>query len=195
MTKSQFSKYCMVMLVSILFSTTATLQAQGLKVVPTKSNIVISGTSTLHAWDMKVAQINGEVAANTNKQLISLVVKVPVKSMKSAEGSIMDGKAYDAFDAKKNPFITFTLTEAAPVKITDKDVEVTLVGNLSMGGATKKVSFKAAGKLTGNVFELKGAVPVKMSEYGMKAPTAVFGTIKCGDAVTVKFVITVEGNL
>jgi polyisoprenoid-binding protein YceI len=120
---------------------------------------------------------------------------VPVKAMKSAEGSIMDGKAYNAFDVKVNPMITFTLTDATPVKITDKDVEVTLTGTLAMGGSSKKISFKSTGKVIAGGFQLKGAVPIKMSEYGMKAPTAMFGAIKTGDAVTVKFDVTVEGNL
>ena len=178
-----------------MLATVTSISAQSLKVVTSKSNIVVSGTSTLHPWDMKAAQITGDITANSAKQLTSLVIKVPVKAMKSAEGSIMDGKAYNAFDVKVNPMITFTLTDATPVKITDKDVEVTLTGTLAMGGSSKKISFKSTGKVIAGGFQLKGAVPIKMSEYGMKAPTAMFGAIKTGDAVTVKFDVTVEGNL
>ncbi|MFZ4457116.1 MAG: YceI family protein [Bacteroidales bacterium] len=178
---------------ALLMFSIGSLSAQ-LKIVPAKSNIVISGTSTLHAWDMKIAQVNGEVAGSAGK-LTSLVMHIPVKSMKSAEGSIMDGKAYDAFDSKKNPTITFTMSETTPVKVTDGNVEVTLTGMLSMAGVAKKVSFKSTGKVTGNTFQMKGAVPVKMTEYGMKPPTAIFGTIKCGDAIVVKFDVTVEGTL
>lgn len=195
MIKMRISNKKMRLLVAIMLTATSFVNAQTLKIVPTKSNIVISGTSTLHPWDMKVAQVSGEATANSTKQLTALVIKVPVKSMKSAEGSIMDGKAYDAFDAKKNPIITFTLTEAVPVKVTEKDVEATIVGTLSMAGATKKISFKSSGKVIAGGFQIKGAVPVKMSEYGMKAPTAIFGTIKTGDAVTVKFDVTIEGAL
>lgn len=178
----------------VLFLSVYSVQAQNLKLVPTKSNIVISGTSTLHAWDMKIAQVNGEGSSSASK-LTALVIRIPVKSMKSAEGSIMDGKAYDAFDAKKNPTITFTLTEPAAVKVADKDVEATLVGNLSMAGSTKKISIKSTGKVVAGGFQMKGAVPLKMSEYGMKAPTAVFGTIKTGDGITVKFDVEVAGTL
>lgn len=194
MSKLMNCKSLFMLAVAVCISASISLQAQTLKLVPAKSNIVISGTSTLHAWDMKIAQVNGEGTSSASK-LTTFVVRIPVKSMKSAEGSIMDGKAYDAFDAKKNPMITFTLTEPAAVKVTDKDVEATLVGNLTMAGTTKKISVKTTGKVVAGGFQMKGAVALKMSEYGMKAPTAVFGTIKTGDGITVKFDVEVAGSL
>lgn len=195
MTTKRILNPTMWITLSLILVASLTVQAQSLKIVPTKSNAVVSGTSTLHPWDMKVAQVSGEGTANAAKQLATLVIRIPVKSLKSAEGSIMDGKAYDAFDAKKNPNIVFTLTEATPVKITNQDVEATLTGTLAMAGSSKKISFKAAGKVVAGGFQLKGAVPLKMTEYGMKPPTAIFGTIKTGDAITVKFDVTVEGAL
>ena len=63
------------------------------------------------------------------KQIQSLVVRVPVKSIKSGKG-LMDSKTYDAFDSEKNPLITFQLTDVSPIKLTGKDVETMVTGNL-----------------------------------------------------------------
>ena len=176
---------------TVLLVIAASLQAQ-LKIVPAKSTVVVSGTSTMHDWDMKVAQVNGSVDASASK-LNALVISIPVKSLKSTKGSIMDGKAYDAFNEKKNPLIVFTLTDAAPIKISDENVEVVLSGTLSMGGSTRKVIFKSTGKVIAKGFQMKGALPLKMSDFGMKAPSLLF--VKTGDAVVVKFDVTVEGSL
>jgi hypothetical protein len=39
----------------------------------------------------------------------------------------------------------------------------------------------------------EGSLPLKMSDYNMKAPTAMLGVMKVGDQVTVKYNVTFEG--
>lgn len=106
----------------------------------------------------------------------------------------MDDKTYEAFDSKKNPYIVFQLTEASQSKLTDNDTEVTLTGNLTFAGATRKISIKTLGKITkSGDYQLKGSVPLKMTDFKMKPPTAMLGAMKTGDGVTVKFDVTFKG--
>ena len=170
-----------------MFFTVSSLNAQNAIIVQQSSVINVHGTSNVHDWDMKPNKINGELGLSSSKQINSLLVKIEVKALKSGNG-IMDGKTYDAFEYKKNPNIVFQLIEASSVKLSDQDAEVTLTGNLTMAGQTKRVSFKSICKITKTGdYQLKGSVSIKMSDYGMKAPTAFLGTMKTGDAVTIKF--------
>lgn len=193
MTKSQISKSFMILIVSILFSIPSVVKAQTFSIVPQTASINVHGTSNVHDWNMKPTKVTGELGLNSTKQISAITIKVEVKSLKSGNG-IMDGKTYDAFDYKKNPYIVFQLTDASQAKLTENDTEVTLTGNLSFAGATRKISIKAVGKITkSGDYQLKGTVPLKMTDFKMKPPTAMMGTMKTGDAVTVKFDVTFKG--
>ena len=190
MTTTKLSKYYIAFMTSIMFFITANLKAQNYSIIPLSSTINVHGTSNVHDWVMKPNKINSELGINSSKQINALLVKIEVKSLKSGNG-IMDGKTYDAFEYKKNPNIVFQLTEVSPSKISDQEAEVTLTGNLTMAGQSKKISLKAICKTTKTGdYEIKGTFPMKMTEFGMKPPTAMFGTMKTGDAIIIKFDVT-----
>ena len=190
MLKSKF-KIAIGILGCLVFLTLNTVQAQTYKSVPKVSVIKINGTSSVHDWESTTDQINADlVLATGGKQIQSLVVKVPVKSIKSGKG-LMDSKTYDAFESDKNPLITFQMTDATSFKLTGKDVEAIVNGNITMAGNTKKISIKSTGKvLADGSFQFKGSVPLKLSEFKMKSPTALMGMLKTGDAVTINFDVT-----
>ena len=190
MTKSQFSRSLMMLLISVMLSIPSIVTAQNFTVDPKSSSMTIFGTSNLHDWKTQVTKISGELGMNSTKNINVLTLKIPISSLKSGKG-IMDGKTSDAFEAKKFPNITFQLTDVVFTKVTEKESEVTLTGNLTMHGESKKFSIKSIAKITntGN-YQFRGSVPLKMTEFKMKPPTAVLGTIKTGDAVNVKYDIT-----
>lgn len=193
MTTKKFSKYYIGFCLSLMLFSTGAIIAQNFEIIPQIAIVSIHGTSSVHDWDMKVTKVNSEFGLNASKQITTLTVKIPVTSIKSGKG-IMDGKTYDAFDAKKNPNIIFQLTEASSAKWSDKESEITITGNLSMAGETRKISFKTLGKITKTGdYQLKGNVSLKMTDYGMKPPTAFFGTMKTGDGITVLFDVTFKG--
>lgn len=193
MTRSQFSRNLMILIISVISSVSSVVTAQNFPIVPQAAFINVHGTSNVHDWDMKATKVTGELGLNSSKQISALSIKIEVKSLKSGNG-IMDGKTYDAFDYKKNPYVVFQLTDASQVKLTDNDTEITLTGNLSFAGATRKISIKATGKITkSGDFQLKGSVPLKMTDFKMSPPTAMLGTMKTGDGVTVKFDVTFKG--
>ena len=193
MTTILTSKFYLGLCLSFLFFSTGVSNAQSFEIIPQSALVSIHGTSSVHDWDMKVTKVNSEFGINASKQITTLSVKIPITSIKSGK-QIMDGKTYDAFDAKKNPNIVFQLTEASSAKWSDKETEITVTGNLSMAGETRKISFKTLAKITKTGdYELKGTVPLKMSDYGMTPPTAFFGTMKTGDAVSVIFDVTFKG--
>jgi len=194
MIKTIFSKYFMLLYVSIMFTTTGVLSAQTLKINPRTSTMTILGTTNVHNFETKVTQISGELVLNSSKKVESMSVQVPVKSIKSKE-KMMDTKTYEAFVAEKNPNISFRLTDASSIKVTGQEIDVTVTGNLTMAGATKKISFKSSGKLTkAGVYEFKGSIPLKMTDFKMSPPTAMMGMMKVGDGITLKYDVFLEGS-
>jgi polyisoprenoid-binding protein YceI len=64
-----------------------------------------------------------------------------------------------------------------------------------MNGTTKKVTLKSHGKaLKSGVYQFKGAVALKMTDFNMKPPTAMMGMMKVGDGITLKYDVIFEGQ-
>ena len=190
MTKKHFSTLCISLIISLICSTN--IQAQSLKLNPKTFSMTISGTTNVHNFDSKVTQASGELVIS-DKKAQSLVIEIPVKGIKSNEG-LMDKKTYEAFSADKNPTITFHSTEVNNLVVTDNDINVTVTGNMTIAGVTRKVTLTATGKIIKpGVYEFKGTIPVKLTDYKMKPPTAMLGIMKVGDDVKLKYTVTFEG--
>ena len=190
MTKTHFSTLCISLIISLICATS--IQAQTLKLNPKTFSMTISGTTNVHNFDSKVTQASGELVIS-DKKAQSLVIEIPVKGIKSNEG-LMDKKTYEAFSADKNPTITFHSTEINNLAVTDNDIAVTVTGNMTIAGVTRKVTLTATGKIIKpGVYEFKGTIPVKLTDYKMKPPTAMLGIMKVGDDVKLKYTVTFEG--
>lgn len=169
------------------------LSAQSVSVSSVK--ILVHGSSTLHDWTSEAEQskLSLQVTSENGKVtgISSASLSVPVKGIKSEKGSIMDNKTYDALKSDKNPNITFQLTNVSQVSSSGT---INASGKLTIAGKTRDVTLPAKLKDLGNgAYEVTGIFPLKMSEYDMKQPTALMGTIKVGDDVkveyTVKFIV------
>lgn len=159
------------------------------------SSVTIRGTSSLHEWTMKGTVIDGEIVAPPIDQWggspAKVTVTIPVKSLKS-EHARMDELMASALKADKNPTIRYELSAAMP-KGDMTAFTVRAKGKLTIAGVTKEVDITVAGaRNSSGQYVLTGEAPLKMTDFGIKPPTAMLGTIKTGDAVTVKFLWSVE---
>lgn len=185
--KPTIFKKLLTLLAVMMMSNLLFAQAMHLKIDPSKSSITIHGTSNVHDWDTWAKNIGGEFSMNASKQIQSLIIKIPVKSIKSGNG-LMDDKTHDAFNVDKFPLITFQITEPiTPALNAEKDVVVTMTGNLNMAGVTKRISFKSVGKPgAAGVYTFTASFPIKLSDYKMTPPVAMFGALTTGDLVALK---------
>jgi polyisoprenoid-binding protein YceI len=163
-----------------------------------KSNkMSVQGSSTLHDWESTITK--AEWKGNFKIENLSLIdikdveVKIPVESIKSTKGKMMDGKTYDAFNYEKFPFIIYTVVSA---KINSATGTIDAQGNLAMAGATRPVSVQAKYKVlpSGDV-QISATKTFKMSDFRMEPPTAMMGSIKVGDEVTVNFDVIINAKL
>lgn len=155
--------------------------------VDNSSKMVIAGTSTLHDWESEVTNYSGKAIMEVGSQNIdaikSMMLEIPVEAIKS-EHSGMDSKTYDALKKKQYPTIKFDLTKVEKIA----QNEVSASGKLTIAGYTRDVNMTVHYQELGNskvVF--KGEKNIKMTDFNVVPPTALMGTIKSGDEVTVKF--------
>ncbi len=159
--------------------------------------MTIKGTSNLHDWESTVKELRakGDISLQQDKFTVlnALSVEIPVKSIKSTKGSIMDNKTYDALKADNHPNITFKLEGVTPIKAQADGYTVTASGNLAFAGSTKKVELIAKGKSNGDgTITFSGSQKIKMTDFGIKPPTALMGTMKVGNEVEVVFSVTMK---
>lgn len=179
------------LLLLIFIATGVMVQAQTLAI---KSSVVtINGeTNVNHDYKINATQVNGKMTVADNRPK-TLTVEIPVRSLISGE-KLMDKKTHEAFNEPKNPTIVFNMTELNSIQVNGDNITVTVTGNLNLSGVTNKVTLKSDGKISNpGVYTFEGVLPVKMSDYGMKAPTAMLGTMKTKDQVMVNYKVTFEG--
>jgi polyisoprenoid-binding protein YceI len=155
-----------------------------------KSDLKVKGTSTLHDWHMNAENFDCAVKASNakNKLIIQKVsFSCNTNSLKS-ENSIMDKKAWDALKAKDFKTIHFESNELNEFSLQDKKVEGKFVGELDLSGVKRKIIIPFKGEVDelGN-YKITGEIAVKMSEFGIEAPTALMGSIKTGDEIKIVY--------
>ncbi|MCO6493339.1 MAG: YceI family protein [Phaeodactylibacter sp.] len=152
----------------------------------------VSGTSSLHDWESEATKVSADASLDLSgaqlEGINSLKVTVAAKGIVSPKGKIMDNKTYDALKADKYPNITFRLDKAT---VNGSAVQAT--GKLTIAGKTQTVSLNATSRMdsAGNI-TFSGSKAIKMTDYGMDPPTALMGTIKTGDEVTIKYELTLK---
>jgi polyisoprenoid-binding protein YceI len=141
---------------------------------------------------MEGSTINGTITAPPIEQWTNgtahseVSVSIPVTSIKS-EHAKMDKLMAEALKAGANPTIRYELTSAA---LANRDANPLLNtrGKLTIAGVTREVEMQiTATRQTGNTYVLTGQVPIRMSDYGIKPPTAMLGTINTRNDVKVSF--------
>jgi polyisoprenoid-binding protein YceI len=183
-----------------LVGTTATAQSSARIAVSPESKLWIEGTSTIHDWTCKATSLDAaievdaaaaQLAAAPPKMLKKVLVKVPVRSLKCGHGG-MDDNMYKALKADSDPQISYILASFEPANEEATEFTLKTVGTLTIAGKENKLQMDvAAVRLPDGTVKATGTVPIKMTDFGIKPPTAIFGRIKAGDDVKVKFELSI----
>ena len=167
------------------------------------SSFTVNGNSTLHHWSAKAGPVNGYFVlpdaiwsngSGANVSFSEGQLDVKSKSIDSGEGG-MDKKIYGAMKVKKYPDITYSLENAKVTSERDSSgvslLQLQTTGKLTIHGVTNEVSIPVKAAVSGNKIVFSGAKDMKMSDFKVSPPTALFGTIKADDAITVLFHLVV----
>ncbi|WP_291854886.1 YceI family protein [Marinilabilia sp.] len=184
-----------VLLIALTITSTTTIEAQNLSLTGTSNSVVVSGTSSLHDWEMILSGFKASTVINKQDDgsvvLDNAVFTADANNL-SSDNSLMDKKAHEALNAKKAPEISFRQSDAVTIPAGGAK-SFNMKGDIKIAGQTKSVSIPVSVKSQNNgTLQVKGTLPITMSDYQMEPPTAMFGTVKTGDEVKVNFNLSLK---
>ena len=174
------------------------------------ATLELNGVSTLHPFKARALEMSAGidfdaarvalilppvsvVALIRGRAIRSLELTIPVAKLSSGEPGL-DENLRDALKSDRFQEVRFradsydlVATPAAGAAFT-----VTLHGHLSLAGVERLVDVRADGIQTADGVRFSGSKDLLMSDFQVKPPTMMFGTIKTADLITVKFDVTLK---
>lgn len=175
-------------ILAISFPLSSSGQAKAKLILP-ESKVSVRGTSSMHDWEVAFEKYEVEfLLEHSDKDKISISnIKAAFSGASvTSDNSIMTGKARDALKVKEHPEIVFISDGADNMVRNEGKINGTLVGKLSLGGVSKSIDIVFTGSIKGDSIHISGSEEVNMADYGIKPPTALLGTLKTGEKVTIE---------
>lgn len=150
-----------------------------------ESKIWVDGTSNKSDWTVQATAVDGSAALGEDGTVPSqLEITIQAAEIKGDKSTIMDRLMHEALKVSEHPTITFKLNAAE----TAGTGTLKAKGQLTLAGVTNEIEMDVkAEKTADGGIRYTGSTPLKMTDYEMKPPTAMFGALRTGDDVTVGF--------
>lgn len=182
----------------------AAAQAPAKMTVRPESKLTVAGGSNVHDWACATnvlratVTMNAEFASRPLNELAEPIEKVsvaiPVKSLECGKGKMNDN-LYKALKADQFPEITYVLMSYKVDKAaaaSDKLAALT-VGELTVAGTTTRVEIPlTAERQAGGSLRGQGTLAMKMTDVGIKPPTALMGTMRTKNDITIRFELLLD---
>lgn len=162
-----------------------------------EKRIWLDGTSTVRKFSCATQDFEAvptpppSPGTPLEKAVRSVDVTVPVKSLACGNGT-MDEHLRKALKADANPEIRFELRSYEVGEKTADGTTVKAEGTLTIAGTTKPIEVEGVVTPTATGLRVQGAKQILMTDFGVKPPKLMLGTLKVGDAVTVHYDVVLE---
>ncbi|MEX0770830.1 MAG: YceI family protein [Balneolaceae bacterium] len=175
----------------------AAAQDISLKLLP-DSEISIEGTSNVRDWDADVTTIHAELILNGFEEsdgiqnlspahFKTLTLRMPVKGI-DAGGRSLTNNIQKYLKKDDYPDITFKLNKISEVQVNDSEVILTADGVINAAGKDHSVTLKVNGSTDNQgTLVFSGTQELKMTDFDIEPPTAIFGTVRAVDEFSVHF--------
>lgn len=142
--------------------------------------ISISGTSTLHEWDMLSTEASFVGTLDKGK-IKNIQFTVPVETLVSGK-NVMDENMKEAMESEQYPNIVF---KSSTIETLYGNAEVR--GQLTIKDVTKTITIPMSVQKDGEGFSIQGFTQINMRDYGVEPPKFMLGAVKTGEIVSIKF--------
>jgi polyisoprenoid-binding protein YceI len=185
----------------------STAAAQGLQMtIRPDSKLSLAGSSNVHDWSCKSAAFIAKVEvdsafatqplAQITHPIGKVSVTIPVQTLKCGHKK-MDSNMYEALNAEKYPDIAYTLTSYTIDKTsaTAESFTANTVGELTVAGKTITVEIPIKTERQAGGARGEGTVNLKMTDFGIKPPVALLGTLRTRDAISISFSVLLDRSV
>jgi len=166
------------------------------------SELWLEGTSTLHDYESRTSTLGFTLRRDAAQAdpadaaaldgwlraggLRGLELVVPVKSMRSGK-TALDKNMVKALRTEEFPEIRFKLNASQLGTARGDTLPVSAEGALRVAAKERLISVKGQLVRTAKGVWLEGSHAMKMSEYDIKPPKMMLGTLKVHDPIVVRF--------
>ena len=186
--------------ISALMAAATAAGAQGASAIRLRlepgSELSIDGTSNVHGFHCKTNKINAYIDVDpaytkdltkVARPIASVKVNIAVKSL-SCGNRKMDEIMYKTLKADENQLIKYTLSGYDILDGSATAFAAKTTGTLTILGKDKVVAMKIdAARLNEGKATAQGGETLLMTDFGIKPPSFMFGTLKVGNEIKVKF--------
>jgi polyisoprenoid-binding protein YceI len=175
------------------------------------SSLWLTGTSTVHDYSAKATKLEVTFRSDparwpanvTGTEAIEGLIRaggvsgtdvtVGVTGLKSGKDGL-DKNMYKALLAAEHPEIRFRLEAYQVGEADTSGLPIRANGFLTVAGVERPVSIAATVRRDGETLRLRAEVPLLMSQFGVKPPKMMLGTIKTADKVVVHFDLRIAAD-
>ena len=160
------------------------------------TELSLSGTSTVHGFTCKTSRIDATLVVDKGytkdltkvaRPIVSVRVEIPAKSLDCGNGKMNDNM-YGTLKAKDNPTITYTLSGYDLENATASGFGANTTGVLKIAGKEKTIAMNVkAERVEDAKATAKGEQSILLTDFGIKPPSFMFGTLKVGNEIKIKF--------
>ena len=153
--------------------------------------IKVLGSSNVHDWVMTSTAMESQgnfiIDGDKLTGLRSFSFRLAVKSLHSDHTS-MDDRTYKSVNESKYPNISYKLTSAVITSTGNNKYLISTKGDLTIAGVTQPISMDVTATIgADNVITCIGAKKIQLTDYGIKPPTFMLGTMKVANDLTIQF--------
>lgn len=166
-----------------------------------ESKLWVDGTSSVRGYQCRALALNATLRSENGNAVQAILagekavsaadLTIEAARLECGNGT-MNGHMRKALKAEANPAISFTMASYELQKDSDT-LRIQISGDLTIGGTAKTVELRALAKDGGDgTLLVEGSHELKMTEYALKPPTLMFGTLKVHDKVKVGFSLVLK---
>jgi len=166
-----------------------------------ESRLWVAGTSTVRAFQCQASAFDAMIESSSadavaavlagEKAVSQVAVTIPSEKLDCRNGT-MNEHLRKAIKAKEFPTVVFRAS-SYDLSRANESVGVTLNGSLTLGGVEKPIAVKAQAKPGADgTLIVSGTREIKMTEFGLKPPTLMLGTMKVDEKITVGFEVVLK---
>jgi hypothetical protein len=187
-----------------------------------QSRLVLDGSSNVRDWRCSGTTLDSELTVAASVEKINAVMdriedgnigvwmrdpsqgrfpqpefhlRVPIASLRCGN-PVMERDMSRALKAGRYPTIEFQFTDLVGGIDHDIDTNVyraRISGELGLAGMRRTVELLiVAERIAPNRFRIRAELPLRMTDFGIEPPTALFGVVRAKNGLTVRFDVTFE---
>ena len=186
------------------------------------SAVVLEGSSNVADWRCRGTSIDARMAVATSPDHINEVIDriedgntgvwmsnpsrgsfpepvfdlaVPITTFRCGN-RVMESDMRRALKADQHPTVRFAFRKLRGGIRHDLDTglyHAAIAGDLTLAGVTRTIQLDvSAERLSRRSFRIRAVLPLRMTDFGVTPPSALFGAIRARNGLTVHFDLTLE---